>query len=75
MVLGSTQPLTEMSTKDLPGAKRRLVGRADNLATYMCRLSKVFEASTSSNLRGLSRPVQEQPFLPTPEEFELAYRK
>jgi hypothetical protein len=73
VVLGSTQPLTEMSTRDLPGAKRRLVGRADNLTTYMCRLSKVLEALTSSNLRSLSRPVQEQPFLPTPEEFEVTY--
>jgi hypothetical protein len=31
-VLGSTQPLTEMSTRNLPGGKRRPARRADNLA-------------------------------------------
>jgi hypothetical protein len=32
MVLGSTQPLTEMSTRNLPGCKNRPARRADNLA-------------------------------------------
>jgi hypothetical protein len=31
MVLGSTQPLTEMSTKNLPGGKGRPARKADNL--------------------------------------------
>jgi hypothetical protein len=31
MALGSTQPLTEMSTKNLPGGKGRLTRKADNL--------------------------------------------
>jgi hypothetical protein len=31
MTLGSTQPLTEMSTKNLPGVKKRPARRADNL--------------------------------------------
>jgi hypothetical protein len=31
MALGSTQPLTEMSTKNLPWGKRRPVHKADNL--------------------------------------------
>jgi hypothetical protein len=31
MVLGSTQPLTEMSTWNLPGGKKRPAPRADNL--------------------------------------------
>jgi hypothetical protein len=31
MTLGSTQPLTEMSTTDLPGGKERQVRKADNL--------------------------------------------
>jgi hypothetical protein len=35
MVLGSTQPPTEMSTKSLPGGKGRLARKADNL-TAMC---------------------------------------
>jgi hypothetical protein len=31
MALGSTQPLTEMSTRNLPGGKKRPERRADNL--------------------------------------------
>jgi hypothetical protein len=31
MALGSTQPLTEMSTRNLPGGKGRLTCKADNL--------------------------------------------
>jgi hypothetical protein len=31
MALGSTQPLTEMSTRDLPVGKGRPVRKADNL--------------------------------------------
>jgi hypothetical protein len=31
MSLGSTQPLTDMSTRDLPGGKKRSVCKADNL--------------------------------------------
>jgi hypothetical protein len=30
--LGSTQPLTEMSTRNLPGGKKRPARKADNLA-------------------------------------------
>jgi hypothetical protein len=32
MALGSTQPLTEMSTRNLAGGKGRQARRADNLA-------------------------------------------
>jgi hypothetical protein len=32
MALGSTQPLTEMSTRNPPGGKKRPARRADNLA-------------------------------------------
>jgi hypothetical protein len=32
MALGSTQPLTEMSTRNLPGVKKRPARSADNLA-------------------------------------------
>jgi hypothetical protein len=35
MALGSTQPLTEMSTRNLPGGKRRLAPKTDNL-TAIC---------------------------------------
>jgi hypothetical protein len=31
MALGSTQPLTEMSTRNLPGGNKRPAHRADNL--------------------------------------------
>jgi hypothetical protein len=31
MALGYTQPLTEMSTRNLPGGKGRPVGKADNI--------------------------------------------
>jgi hypothetical protein len=32
VALGSTQPLTEMSTRNLPAGKKRPARRADNLA-------------------------------------------
>ena len=51
MALGLTQPLTETSTRNIP------VRRADNLTTFMCRLSWNLGASTSWNPQGLSRPV------------------
>jgi hypothetical protein len=35
MALGSTQPLTEMSTRNLPEGKRRPASKADNL-TAIC---------------------------------------
>jgi hypothetical protein len=35
MALWSTQPLTEMSTSNLPGGKRRSARKADNL-TVVC---------------------------------------
>jgi len=34
--LGSTQPLTEMNTRDIFWAKMWPVSSADNLATFMC---------------------------------------
>jgi hypothetical protein len=33
MALGSTQPLTEISTRNLPGGKGRPTRKADNLTT------------------------------------------
>jgi hypothetical protein len=44
MALGSTQPLTEMSTRNLPGRKRRPAREADNL-TAICEpiVSKMWE--------------------------------
>ena len=40
-----------------PGGKKRPVRRADNLTTFMCRLSWNLGASTSWNPQGLFRPV------------------
>jgi hypothetical protein len=57
MALGSTQPLTEMSTRNISWGQRRPVRRADNLTNFMCRLSWNLGASTSWNPQGLSRPV------------------
>jgi len=57
MALGLTQPLTEMSTRNISWGKRRPVRRADNLTTFMCRLSWNMGASTSWNPQGLSSPV------------------
>jgi len=57
MALTLTQPLTEMSTRNIFWGWRRPVRRADNLTTFMCRLSWNLGASTSWNSQGLSRPV------------------
>ena len=57
LVLGLTQPLTEMSTRNISWGWRWPVRTADNLTTFMCRLSWHLGASTSWNPQGLSRPV------------------
>jgi hypothetical protein len=38
MVLGSTQPLTEMSTRNLPAANGRSAHKADNLTAICVRI-------------------------------------
>jgi hypothetical protein len=55
MALGSTQSLTEMSTRDIYWGLRRPVRRADNITTFMRRLSR-----NSGSLDSLepSGPVQ-----------------
>jgi hypothetical protein len=53
MALGSTQPLTKMSTRNLPGGKR---GRRVGLTTLppsVCRMSENVGALTSRNPKGL----------------------
>jgi hypothetical protein len=40
MAPGSTQPLTEMSTRDVSWGQKRPVRRADNLTTFMYQLSR-----------------------------------
>jgi len=43
MALGSTQPLTEMSTRSIAGVKKRPVRKADNLTTILCRCHVIWE--------------------------------
>jgi len=57
MALGLTQPLTEMSTRNVSWEQMRPVHRSDNLTTFMCRLSWNLGASTCWNPRVLSRPI------------------
>ena len=57
VALGLTQPLTEMSTRNISWEWRLSVLRADNLTTFMCQLSWNLGASTSWNPQGLPRPV------------------
>jgi len=42
MVLGSTHSLTEMSTRDISKGRRWPVHKADNLTTFMCQLSTIW---------------------------------
>ena len=58
MVLGSTQPLTEMSTMGISCVDKggRCVGLT-KLTTFMCGLSRNLGASTSWNPQDLPRPV------------------
>jgi hypothetical protein len=59
MALGSTQPLTEMSTRNLPGGKGWPTRKADNL-TAICEPNFLENvgASTSHNPMGLHGPLQ-----------------
>jgi hypothetical protein len=55
--LGLTQPLTEMSTRNMSRGVKAAVRRADNLTTFFCWLSWYLGASTTWNPHGLSRPI------------------
>jgi hypothetical protein len=57
MALGFTQPLTEMSTRNISWGKWRLVHKVNNLTTFMGRMAWNLEASNSWNPQSLSRPV------------------
>jgi hypothetical protein len=52
MALVSTEPLTEMSTRNFPGSKRRPDRRADNLAAiYEPNICKLWEPQPLTTLR------------------------
>jgi hypothetical protein len=57
MALGSTQPLTEMSTRSISWGKRRPVRKADNLTTILCQCHVIW------NPLGHPRPVTRLLFL------------
>jgi hypothetical protein len=57
VILGSTQPLTEMSTRIISWGQRRPVRKADKLTTILCRCHEIWETLTSWNPLGHSRPV------------------
>jgi hypothetical protein len=52
MTLGSAQPLTKTSTRNLPGDKKRPACRAGNLAAMCKPMSENVGASTSRNPKG-----------------------
>jgi hypothetical protein len=69
MGLGSTQPLTEMSTRNLPGRKKLPARRADNFAAIsepnVCKLWEpqplaTLRATTASTAIGLPLPSVKQ---------------
>jgi hypothetical protein len=75
MVLGSTQPLTEMSTRNLPGEEGLPVHKADKL-TAICEpiVYRKCGSLDDSQPYGPSRPVQGQLyFLPLPVCYVTMY--
>jgi hypothetical protein len=59
MALWSTQPLTEMSTRNISWGVKAAGAYGWQPTTFKCRLSRNLGASTSWNPVGLSRPVME----------------
>jgi hypothetical protein len=57
VTLGSTQPLTEMSTSNLNGGKGRPAGKADTLTPFLSRLSRKCGSLDLSQPYGPPRPV------------------
>jgi hypothetical protein len=53
MALGLTQPLTEMSIRNLPGGKEQPAGRLTTLPPSVSQMSENVGASTSRNPKGL----------------------
>jgi hypothetical protein len=62
MALGPTQPLTKMSTRNLPGGKGRPARKADNFSA-ICDCMQNVGVSTSHNPMGLHGLLQGQLYL------------
>jgi hypothetical protein len=58
MALGSTQPLTEVSTRDFCGGKEQPARKADNLTATSADCLENVGASTSHNPMGLCYLLQ-----------------
>jgi hypothetical protein len=58
MALGSTQPITEMDTRNIPGGKGRPARKADNI-TAICggRLSRICGSFDVSQTHRSPRPL------------------
>jgi hypothetical protein len=65
VALGSTQPLKEMSTRNLPGSKGKLVRKADNL-TAICEpiIWKMWEPQCLTTLRAFTACYRDSFTLP-----------
>jgi hypothetical protein len=62
MALGSTQPLIEVSTRNLPGGKGRPSHKADNLTVICVPIVQIGRSSSSGRVKNfhfsmLSRPA------------------
>jgi hypothetical protein len=60
MALGSTQPITEMSSRMIPGGKERRARKADNL-TIICEPDCPEDVGTSTSHTPMM--LQGQPYL------------
>jgi hypothetical protein len=76
MALRLKQRITEMSTRNISWGVKATCDRADNLTTFMCRLSENLGTSTSWDPQGLSRPVMGlllySKVPPPPKKFKCA---